>query len=128
MRVFIAAYDLKLAKQAKLDLLKAGHTVTSTWHDLTFRRTSESTSEACRAKGDNNVVEVLRSECVLVFVPRDLCPGGIYVEVGAAIGIGLPVFSVGYRPGGLRGNFIMYHSLVSQYATIEDAVQAMEEK
>jgi hypothetical protein len=109
-------------------LLKAGHTVTSTWHDLEFKRIAETTDEERRAGADRNLDQIFESDALVLITPKDYMPGGLYVEAGAALGIGLPVFSVGYRPGGLRGNFIMYHSLVSQYATIEGAVQAMEEK
>lgn len=125
MKVFIAATSCRLALQAKAVLVAAGHTVTSTWHEAELKRTVTYSAAERKIGANRNIFEVTASDALLLLTPEGNTPGGLWVEAGVAIGQNKPVYSVGLRPGGTRGNFNMYHHMVSQYATVEEAVLAM---
>ncbi len=122
-RVYISSWSKPLALAAKSALEAAGHKVVSTWHDGEFAPTVMRKESEMVQVADQDIDTLSQTaDALLLLVPEDLAPGGIYVEAGVAIGVGIPVLAVGLRRDFTRGNAMLYHSDVDQYDTIDQAV------
>jgi hypothetical protein len=125
-RVYISSWSKPLALAAKTALEEVGHVVISTWHDREIMSTKDRPWNELESSANENIETIVtRADALLLLVPEDLTPGGIYVEAGAALGMGVPVLAVGQRKNVTRGNNMLYHPDVHQYGSIDNAVDSV---
>lgn len=122
MRFYVAAHSQEEARKVA-DLLKAaGHTICSTWLHEDYKRTTEYTGEERRAIANKDAMEVANSDAIMLLASPYRVPGGKFVEVGVAIGLGKPVYVLGHRE-----NMLMWHDLVRQFNSAEDLIVRLSE-
>lgn len=117
MKIYIAAMSKNQAQAIALrDKLEAGdHFCTASW---LLEDMSKPLSDA--AKGTvafKDVLEVQASDLVILLAETEPVhvPGGKHVEVGVALGSGIPVYVVGPPE-----NVFHYHPLVERFSDIDD--------
>jgi hypothetical protein len=114
MKIYIAAHDQKLARDARDKFAASGYATTSRWLDVAFGRTEEY-SEAERADiAQMDADDVLSAEALVLLSGPDRYAGGKFVEAGIAIGAGIPVYVIGRRE-----NMLLWHPKVRGYETVE---------
>ena len=124
-KLYVAGYDLNSAKRVAFLLRGAGHTITSKWLDEEFRRTRTYTSDERRQLAQMDIDDVRASDALVLLAAPYRVPGGKFVEVGAALALGKPVYVLGHRE-----NLLMWHGLVTTYDSVEsmlDVWKAAEE-
>ncbi len=125
MRVYIAAPWVR--KQETIEAGKlftaAGHTVTSRWFnhegDPNDPVGTDIPEAVLMRHATEDLYDVLTSEALIVL---NLAKSeGKAVEMGMAMAASIPVISVGARSN-------IFQSLVTEVATVEDAIKALETK
>jgi len=88
MKIYVAAKweERPRAQEVMAQLVRAGHTITYNW------TLNENFTQACAVLDANGVKD---ADVVLALVEKDLPYQGLWVEVGIAVGRGIPVMLVG---------------------------------
>lgn len=118
MKLYIAAHNQEDARKVAILCAAAGHQITSTWLQEDFKRTAEYTEADKRAIADKDAREVAESDALVLLPSAMRIPGGKFVEVGIALGLGKPVFILGHRE-----NMLMWHSHTICFASAEDLLK-----
>ena len=118
MKLYIAAHSQTDANKVATLLCDAGHTITATRLQEDFSRTANYTEAERTAIALKDAVEVAASDGLVLLASPYRVPGGKFVEVGVAIGLGLPVYVLGHRE-----NMLMWHPLTQQYNSVEDLIK-----
>lgn len=122
LRIYIAASSRDRALEVKAALVAANHEISSTWHDLDFLRTSRHTVEERLEIAERDINEI--GDCnVLVLLAEPpgpdgtklMCPGGKFVEAGAALALRKLVIVLGNRE-----NMLLWHPRVQQVESLPD--------
>ena len=108
MKIYISSHSQELARELAKKLEENGHTIVSSWINVEFLPTEKIANEAEKMDiAVRDVEEVKSCDCVYHIAGPDRYPGGKFVEVGVALGLGKPVMLIGRRE-----NCLMYHPLV----------------
>lgn len=105
------------AREAMNALRDAGHQITFDWTDVEHLRPYDENTLACRkvsVRESNGVKEAN----VLVIIPHNEGVG-MYVELGIAIGIGIPVRVVTSEES---QSLFFHHPLVKKVSSIEEVI------
>ena len=104
MRVYIAGDSQEKCLEVAEKLIKAGHEIISSWLYEKFLRTRKYTPDQRAAIAMQDESDILDSEALVCVAGPDLIPGGKFVEVGIAHGMGKMVCVLGRRE-----NMLMWH-------------------
>jgi nucleoside 2-deoxyribosyltransferase len=107
MKVFIAAQDIKRAREFHKTLSDAGHFVVSTWHSGegdAIRRTASHEESQRSVIAETDTYEIDDCHALALIASDEPCPGGKFVEAGYALGKGKIVVCIG-KPE----NMLMWH-------------------
>ena len=108
MKIYISSHDQIKAQKLAGILKKEGHEIISSWVWLEFLPTEKIRTDSEKASiASRDVSEVQLCDALYHIAGPDRYPGGKFVEVGVALGLGKPVFCVGRRE-----NCLMHHPLV----------------
>lgn len=88
MKIYIAGSDQAKAKELASELAAHGHTVVSSWLEKEFKRTHEHSEAERKAIAEEDAREVASCDCLVLLGGVGLVPGGMYVELGVALGLG----------------------------------------
>jgi nucleoside 2-deoxyribosyltransferase len=121
MKFYVAAYNQDEARAVGEQLKAAGHTLTSSWLGETLVPETDLCQGAKQEIATRCVKEVLAADVLVLLASPRRVPGGKFVEVGTAIASGKPVYVLGHRE-----NMLMWHPLVSIFASVEDLVRWAE--
>jgi hypothetical protein len=91
--------------------------VCSTWHDSLTVEADESNKALCIEGWENNIKQIERATCVLVYGNAGDALNGTLVEIGLAIESGAHIFLVGTYPWGTWRHLPFVH----EYPTIHAA-------
>lgn len=115
MRLYIAGSDQKAAGRVAGMCEVAGHQIGSSWLEEDFSNSSGYDDETKERIALLDVHEVGECDALVCLADVRRIPGGKFVEVGVALGLGKRVFLLGHRE-----NLLMYHPLVTQFDSAED--------
>jgi hypothetical protein len=104
MRVYIAGDSQEKCLEVAEELIKAGHEIISSWLYEEFLRTKKYTPERRAIIASQDESDILDCEALVCVASPDMVPGGKFVEVGLAHGMGKTVFILGRRE-----NMMMWH-------------------
>jgi nucleoside 2-deoxyribosyltransferase len=117
MRIYIAGHDQEIARIIARQLESDGHYITSTWLDEEPFMAYDDPLIDVGVKAHiaiNDLLEVKDSDAVVTFASRDKVTGGKFIEIGAAIASGLPVYLIGRQE-----NMLMYHKNIIQVEDVQ---------
>ena len=102
--------------QKWIDLRNKGYNIISTWIDEAGPGQTKDKSELC-----NRVIdEVKNSDFLIVYIENGEFLKGALIEMGIAMGFGIPIFTVGQvlKPDSV----FTYCSLIHQFNSIEESL------
>jgi nucleoside 2-deoxyribosyltransferase len=119
MKLYIAGHNQEEARAVAKLCVEAGHEITSRWLEEDFSKSPQYTETDKTGIASVDVEDVhLADALVMIPSPRRI-PGGKFVEAGVAIGTNKRVFVLGHRE-----NMLMWHPLVSAWASVEDFLKS----
>jgi nucleoside 2-deoxyribosyltransferase len=121
MKCYVAGHDRKECKKIAEAVQLAGHEITSRWLDEPMYPTVTYSPEEKLRIAVMDIKDVLASDVLLNLAVDRYLPGGKFVEIGAMLGQGKPVISIGSKVE----NMLMYHPLVHVVSDIHDALVAL---
>lgn len=121
MKIYIASHNQKEAQELAERLTKAGHIITSTWINESFKRTHEYNPADRISIANKDVDEVRKSDALVLISGQDWCPGGKFVEAGVAIGLGIPVLALGHLE-----NMLLWHYRVIAVKDIDGLLAKLD--
>jgi len=115
VKVYLAGswHDRPRLRQYRADLLESGIAVTSSWLDSADDLPADEAADRCLAD-----IDASHALVVLTDVPSS--SGGYHVELGYAIGSGIPIHAVGPKL-----NLFHHHFLITWHPTWLDALVAL---
>jgi hypothetical protein len=119
MKFFVSGKvgDDQVTKTVMETLKKAGHEITFDWTTINHLRPYDENSVASREAAVSESCGVKNAD-VLVIVPHDIGVG-MYVELGIAIGVGIPIRVVS---SGESRTMFFHHPLVKKVNNIEEVI------
>lgn len=119
MKIYIASSNPLAASHVAHVLTAHGFTITSTWHEKPFLKTSQIPTDERVEIASEDRGQILESDGLVLIADSHKVPGGKFVEVGIAIGLRLPVVILGPEP---RENVMLYLPGIFRVDRIEDIV------
>ena len=107
MKIYVASHCQERAKRLATLLIAQGHIITSRWVFLAFLPTDAYLAPRRREIAEEDLQDVSSSEALILIAGPDKCPGGKFVEVGYALGLGREVYVLGRLE-----NMLMWHPVI----------------
>ena len=123
MKVYLAAsFNDQARIRGVRDVLLPYVEVTSSWLDEPPIQAFEQGREdwELRARGNEDYLDIARSDAVVVFTTEPSSTGGLHLETGLALGMGKRVILVGPR-----GNVFHYMNSIEQVDTVADLLATL---
>lgn len=121
MKLYIAGHSQERARSVAKLCSEAGHEITSRWLEEDFSKTPTYTDDDREKIAGIDVDDVMAADALVLLPSPRRIPGGKFVEVGVAIGVGIPVYILGHRE-----NMLMHHRLCSCFSSAEDFLKTVE--
>ncbi len=112
MRVYVSASSEKKAREAALLLGPplGGHEIVSTWHADGIPRLAREDAAGWTARVKENLADIARAEVVVCIPANPAGSFGAQVEIGYAVGRGVPVVVFALRlPSALLRHTLIHH-------------------
>ncbi len=117
MKIYIAAHDQIRARKLAEKLEAAGHEISSSWVRGEFKRTDNWSILERQEIAKGCTDEVLFSDALVLLDSADKVPGGKFVEMGVALGLGKWVIV-----SGRRENVLCWHPFIKQVGSDEQVL------
>lgn len=121
MRFYIASHSQEEARAVADILQENGYDIVSSWLNEDFSRTSTYTDEEKAAIANKDIDEVWQADALVLLPSPIRVAGGKFVEAGAAIALGKPVYVIG-----VRENILLYHRNAFNFRTVEDLLEKLQ--
>lgn len=120
--LYVAGHDVPTARAAADRLRSVGHKVLSTWHDEEDQLTPvEATDEEMRELiALRDTAQIRRASGLVLLADEGMVPGGKFVELGFALGLGKVCYIVGRRE-----NMLCYHPSLIKLESVEHLLGAL---
>ena len=94
----------------------------SDWLYIPFLRTDEHSEEERREIAIKDVSQVKDCDIFVIVCSKSKCPGGKFVELGVALGLGKKIYAIGEPE-----NMLMYHSKIVYTRNLEHLAEEIDE-
>jgi nucleoside 2-deoxyribosyltransferase len=121
MNFYIAAHDQDAANELASELLSRwGHNTTSRWLSKPFGPTAGHSPDECHQIAQDDHDDIAAADALVVIASPHRVPGGKFVEVGIALGLGKKVYLVGRRE-----NMLMWLPAIKQFDSADLFIEGL---
>lgn len=120
MNIYVAAHSQAEARKVADILAQAGHEITSTWLQEDMEKDESLVPDERASIAIKDLTEIKHSDALVMLAAPYRVPGGKFVELGFALGIGIHVHLIGHRE-----NMLMWHPSIHQHDSAENLVKVL---